>query len=33
MLPAEEQLHIIASGIKTGTDTDIIRERLREIYG
>ncbi len=26
-------LHIIASGIKTGTDTDIIRERLREIYG
>lgn len=26
-------LHIIASGIKTGADTDIIRERLREIYG
>ena len=26
-------LHIIASGIKTNTDTDIIRERLREIYG
>ena len=26
-------LHIIASGIKTGTDTEIIRERLREIYG
>ncbi|MEE0914150.1 MAG: V-type ATPase subunit [Ruminococcus sp.] len=26
-------IHIIASGIKTGTDTDIIRERLREIYG
>ena len=26
-------LHIIFSGIKTGTDRDIIRERLREIYG
>ncbi len=26
-------LHIIASGIKTNTETDIIRERLREIYG
>lgn len=26
-------IHIIASGIKTNTDTDIIRERLREIYG
>ena len=26
-------LHIIASGIKTKTETDIIRERLREIYG
>ena len=26
-------LHIIACGIKTNTDTDIIRERLREIYG
>lgn len=26
-------IHIIASGIKTGTDTDTIRERLREIYG
>ncbi len=29
----KKTLHIIASGIKTGTDTDIIRERLREIYG
>lgn len=26
-------IHIIASGIKTNTDTDTIRERLREIYG
>lgn len=26
-------LHIISSGINTATDTDIIRERLREIYG
>ena len=26
-------LHIICSGVKTGTDTDTIRERLREIYG
>ena len=26
-------LHIIFSGIKTGTDRDIIRERLRAIYG
>lgn len=26
-------IHIIASGIKTDADTDIIRERLREIYG
>lgn len=26
-------IHIIASGIRTNTDTDSIRERLREIYG
>lgn len=26
-------IHIIASGIRTGSDTEIIRERLREIYG
>ena len=26
-------LHIIYSGVKTGADTEIIRERLREIYG
>lgn len=26
-------IHIISSGIKTKTDKDIIRERLREIYG
>ncbi len=26
-------IHIIASGIKTGSDKEIIRERLREIYG
>lgn len=26
-------LHIIHSGIKTGADTETIRERLREIYG
>lgn len=26
-------IHIIASGIRTSTDTDSIRERLREIYG
>ena len=26
-------IHIIASGIRTRTDADIIRERLREIYG
>ena len=26
-------IHIIASGIRTKTDTDTIRERLREIYG
>lgn len=25
-------IHIIASGIRTDTDTDVIRERLREIY-
>lgn len=26
-------LHIIYSGVKTGADTELIRERLREIYG
>lgn len=26
-------IHIIASGIRTGSDKEIIRERLREIYG
>jgi V/A-type H+-transporting ATPase subunit C len=26
-------IHIIASGIRTGSDREIIRERLREIYG
>ena len=26
-------IHIIESGIRTGTDAEIIRERLREIYG
>ena len=26
-------IHIITNGIKTGTETEIIRERLREIYG
>ncbi len=26
-------IHIIASGIRTNSDTEIIRERLREIYG
>lgn len=26
-------IHIISSGIRTNTDTEIIRERLREIYG
>lgn len=26
-------LHIICSGVKTGADTELIRERLREIYG
>ena len=26
-------IHIISSGFKTNTDKDIIRERLREIYG
>lgn len=29
----KKALQIIYSGIKTGADTDIIRERLREIYG
>ena len=29
----KKALHIIFSGIKTGAGTDIIRERLREIYG
>lgn len=26
-------IHIIASGIRTGSDREIITERLREIYG
>ena len=26
-------IHIIASGVRTGSDKEIIRERLREIYG
>ena len=29
----KKTLHILYSGIKTKTDQDIIRERLREIYG
>lgn len=29
----KKMIHIIASGIRTGADADIIRERLREIYG
>lgn len=29
----KKAIHIIASGIRTGADTDKIRERLREIYG
>lgn len=29
----KKAVHIIASGIRTGTDADAVRERLREIYG
>ncbi len=32
-LAEQKAIHIIASGIKTSCSTEIIRERLREIYG
>jgi V/A-type H+-transporting ATPase subunit C len=33
MQAQSKAVHIIAAGISTGTDTEITRERLREIYG